>query len=120
MKLIVFTALLVSLAVFAADNDGDLLLDSWEAVYGISTNRADSAGLGIGDYFDDPDHDGLPNHAERAAAYVDTNASYSRNASEQWGYHRLRRDSVRPFAPAVVLIRPNTSNTVPVFMMGPR
>jgi hypothetical protein len=74
MKRIVFTALLVSLAVFAADNDGDLLLDSWEAAYGISTNRADSSGLGIGDYFDDPDHDGLPNHAERVAGTNPTNA----------------------------------------------
>lgn len=74
MKLIAFTTLLVSLAVFAADNDGDLLLDSWEAAYGISTNRADSSGLGIGDYFDDPDHDGLPNHAERVAGTNPTNA----------------------------------------------
>jgi hypothetical protein len=75
MKLLIaFTTLLVSLAAFAADNDGDLLLDSWEAAYGISTNLADSSGLGIGDYFDDPDHDGLPNHAELAAGTNPTNA----------------------------------------------
>jgi len=58
----------------AADNDGDLLLDSWEATYGISTNRLDTTGHGIGDYFDDPDHDGLPNHAERTAGTDPTNS----------------------------------------------
>lgn len=63
---------------------------------------------------------GIPPGLYYLAAYVDVNVYYSRNAYEQWGYHRLHRDSVRPFAPAVVLIRPNTSNTVPVYMMGPR
>ena len=66
--------LAASSVLHAADNDGDLLLDSWEAAYGISTNRFDTTGHGIGDYFDDPDHDGLPNHAERTAGTDPTNS----------------------------------------------
>lgn len=74
MKFIPIIILAAYSILHAADNDGDLLLDSWEAAYGISTNRFDTTGHGIGDYFDDPDHDGLPNHAEWTAGTDPTNS----------------------------------------------
>ena len=74
MKILPIIILAASSVLHAADNDGDLLPDSWEAAYGISTNRFDTTGHGIGDYFDDPDHDGLPNYAERAAGTDPTNS----------------------------------------------
>lgn len=74
MKILPIIILAASSVLYAADHDGDLLLDSWEAAYGISTNRFDTTGHGIGDYFDDPDHDGLPNHAEWTAGTDPTNS----------------------------------------------
>jgi hypothetical protein len=60
---------ILTLAAFAAiaadtDNDGDGLYDSWEATYGIPTNRFETTNIGVGDFFADPDGDGLPNYAE--------------------------------------------------------
>ncbi len=68
------TLLLAVCTAHAADADLDGLPDAWEATYGLSTNSADSSSYGIGDWWDDPDGDGLANHTEHVAGTCPTNA----------------------------------------------
>ena len=60
--------------VSVTDADGDMLLDTWETTYGLNSNLWDSFSSGMGDYWDDPDHDGLANHSELVAGTNPTNA----------------------------------------------
>jgi len=53
------------------------------------------------------------------SVFCDADADYARDSTEQWGYHRLINDPVRPFEPAAILVRPGVPQTIHVYMMGP-